>query len=272
MRNLARYFTEYLRMHRLTAGVILASALVLVALLPVAWSLYRDRSTNIFITITSLGAKPHVKAVYVNISRRFGQPDRLSLTLSLDPWVKAEGEAISLTLPRTLHLTDHIFFTPRWSVNERYDRDSHAVFYYVTPSSAKAPDSCELPFEGDVLTEGSDVDLHLAVFVDSKWMSGYVPVEILMSGLDDLAIDQMIPEPHERTSTFARFTFPAGEDRAGPGAVSITVRGLDRAAAARGQFRLFLVATIIGVLLSVISAGLQALFLEYDRSRSRLGS
>lgn len=261
MSHIRQFYSGYLRQHLLTSVILLVATLGLAVLMPVAWSYYREVKVDTKVAVLALGKSKSIKGLGVNIQRQMGGLDELEVRLSLGALLA--GDSLIISVPASFQLYDKWLLSEYWRVEARTSNEG-MTDYYLTPKGQNRETGCALRFRGPVFPPEPSVDLRLAVFAGYNGVALDLPTEVTVSGLGGLALDQLIPEPEERTASFLRYTALSWQAKTFDN--SLTIRGVDRSAASANQFRLFVVATLIGVLISIVVSGLQTVLLEYERS------
>jgi hypothetical protein len=239
--------------------MLLGAVLGLAVLIPVAWSYYREATADIRVSILALGKSKSIKGVGLNVRRGTRGQDELDVRLSLVPLLA--DDRLLVSVPTSFRLYDQWLLSDYWHVEARTG-DEGETDYYLIPTGQNHETGCMLRFRGPVFPEGPSVDVRLRVFSGYNGVASDLPTEVTFSGLDGLALDQLIPEPDARTASFLLYTAPSWQAKTSDN--SLTIRGTDRSAASANQFRLFVVATLIGVMVSIVVSGLQAVLLEYE--------
>lgn len=113
--------------------------------------------------------------------------------------------------------------------------------------------------------------LNASIFISTVFNGAEIdlPTKLTVGGLHDFVLDDVTPEPDERQAGYVRYVASSWRERTTD--QSVNLRGVDRAAASRAQYSLFVVATLIGVAVSVVAAGLQAFVTEYEDSHIDCG-
>lgn len=149
-----------------------------------------------------------------------------------------------------------------WKVSARRMMED-TTYYYVRPASNDRYLKPMLEFKGPLFGDGASTNVRVALFAELNAAGVDVPTTLTISGLHDVTLDDIIPEPDERKTGYVTWRASSWRDRTAD--QSINLRGTNRTAAARAQFWLFVVATLIGVAVSVAASSIQTLLTEYEQ-------
>jgi len=228
-------------------------------LLPLAWSLYRARPVRVTVVVGTLGKQPALKAISIRVQRISNGPDHMQVVASLDPAAIASGTTLYVTVPTTFKIGP--VDASSWEVHEAGGSDGRKDIH-AKPASSNDHSGCTFDFTGEIVPKASSVDIQFGIFGGHNGREVQVPTELTIADLDDIAFDQLIPEPEQRTSRFIWYTLGLWREKIADGV--ITLRGTDRAAAVRSQFYLFVVATLIGVFASLVTNLAQAFVAAFE--------
>jgi hypothetical protein len=113
-----------------------------------------------------------------------------------------------------------------------------------------------LNFVGNAFGHGSqDERLDFTVDVSKNAAVSNVPIRIGVSNLSEVNIGTIIPEPTEKGVWGVLYKFEPGR----PGLAEIIISGVNRQSIYSTQFNLFLLGTLLGILISLITT----IFLEF---------
>jgi hypothetical protein len=115
-----------------------------------------------------------------------------------------------------------------------------------------------LNFRGNAFAHGSqDERLDFTVDVSKNAVVKSVPIKIVVSDLSDVNIDTMVPEPTEKGVGVVLYKFEPVNGMIG--SPEIIISGVNRQSIYATQFNLFLLGTLLGILISLITT----IFLEF---------
>lgn len=265
MRHIGQFGSRYVRQHPLTSGILLGAVLGLAVLIPLAWSHYRATTTEIRVAIASFGKSKSVESIRLHIRRGLQARDELDVRFSLAPL--PPSDRLMVIMPASFQYEPGFPPAEPWQVEARQGPKG-ITHYYLSPKAGRNRETeCWLRFRGPVFLAGPLFDIHLSVFAEHNNVTLDLPTQVTISGLDGLTLDQLIPDPETRSSSYLVYSADSWESKTFD--YSLTLRGFDRRAASANQFFLFAVATLIGVLAAVLASGLQAVVREYERAWRR---
>jgi len=129
-----------------------------------------------------------------------------------------------------------------------------------------APRTIILHFNGNAFGHGGqDERLDFSLDVSKNAVLKSVPIKIVVSNLSDVNIGTIVPEPTEKGVAGVMYKFEPTKDV--PGTREIIISGINRESIYSTQFQLFLLGTLLGIVLSVITT----IFLDFIEKYESLG-
>ena len=255
---------EYSRWRPISAIAFIVCLIALIILVSVAWSYYRQVPQKVIVQIGSIGDFILIQKCMVTVTRGSDGSDVMEVSVYFLRSEKAiKRTQLLITVPEELKIKSGGYFgkfrqVESWSTkdNEKDIRFESSNYIYSPTLTAK--------FSGNIFGETSSLDFQMRLSVYHNGAALDVPTEVRFIGMAGVALDQILPEPNERHDHFLQFLFPSTNDA--KFANGVTLLGFDRARLASTQFRTFLVATLIGVLLSTVISAILGFIRDFETS------
>ena len=259
------FLRSYARDHPLWTAQVVVSLIVLAVLLPVAWFLYRTPPSEVTVNVRWNGNA--VRAITVHIIRMKAGPDRVQVRLEVDAAAVDANTRLRVSVPRGLRYKSSDQPTRGWLASA--DESEKESVCELRPMAGATPSSVRVAFDGHVFPRRAAVDMQIGIFAfrdDTEVVA--TPTELLISGLEGMTVDQVIPEPERPAVQHVLYKrAPWREQTTRDGIVAL--RATDRRLAARDQFWLFIVATLFGTLVSVVVSLVQTMINDYEKHRDQ---
>lgn len=264
MKKFMKMTYEYRRRHPISVIAFIASLISLIILVSVAWSYYRQVPQKIIVQIGSIGDFRLIQKCVVAVTRGSDGNDVMEVSIYFLRSEKAiERTQLLITVPEELKIKSGGYFGKFRQVESWSTKDNQKDVRFESQNYTYSP-SLTAKFSGNMFGETSSLDFQLRLSVYHNGAAIDVPTEIRFVGMAGVALDQILPEPNERHDHFLQFLFPSTNDA--KFANGVTLLGFDRARLASTQFRSFLVATLIGVLLSTVISSVLGFIRDFETS------
>jgi hypothetical protein len=259
---LLNFARDYARKRPLTTGLFVLFLLALPILLYLAWSLYTETPTQLPIDVIGNGRLQPLKNIAINIRHTGRRNDVVNVVLGVQDVIEPSSFFI-VSMPKEYRYVGPDTFAASWH-HHTFAPDRNTTWHYFKPIAPVPIRTIRTDFEGPLFAGGATVNAH--IFISTVFNAGAidVPTTLTISGLHEFVLDDVMPEPDERQPGYVTYVASSWRERTIGQAVNL--RGVDRAAASRAQYWLFVVATLIGVAVSVVAAGLQAFVSEYEQN------
>jgi hypothetical protein len=242
----------------LTAATLLASVLLSFLIGWWIYKLYLPAESKTRIDIQGMSGYD-ISGVEIYIEYSLGGEDRVSTYISLQP---TSNEAIGKTFfivksPNLTYQREGSFFAgleyfdcqPNFSLCLRFrDTERRTVI---------------LNFTGNVFGHGNqDERLHFTSTVSKNAAIDNIPVKVVVSNLSEVNLSTVSPEPTKRYTGGLIYNFEPGAETLSLN--EIIISGVNRQSIYGTQFKLFLLGTFLGILVSLITTILFEFVQKYE--------
>ncbi len=166
-------------------------------------------------------------------------------------------------MPKEYRYVGFETFAASWR-HHTFAPDGNTTWHYFKPVTPTPIRTLRIDFEGPLFAGSATVNANIFISTVFNAAAIDVPTTLTIAGLHDFVLDDVMPEPDERQPGYVTYVSSSWRERTI--GQNVSLRGVDRAAASRAQYWLFVVATLIGVAVSVVAAALQAFVTEYEQS------